>query len=74
MLASHEVRDLVNRVLSEADSGTVDALIYHFVDGMTYAEVGELLGVSGAAIRKRIGVFRKRMADNPPSWLAEVHP
>lgn len=71
MLEPHAVRDLVARVLAEADEGTQDALVYHFVDGMTYAEVGELLGVSGAAIRKRIGVFRKRLAEDPPAWLEE---
>ncbi|MCO4743671.1 MAG: RNA polymerase sigma factor [Proteobacteria bacterium] len=72
LLDATEIKDLLDRVLAEADSGTVDALIYHFVDGMTYAEVGEILGVTGGAVRKRIGVFRKRLAQSPPAWLDEV--
>jgi RNA polymerase sigma-70 factor (ECF subfamily) len=74
VIASHHVRDLVQRVLEEADERTRLAIIYHFVDGMTYQETGELLGLSAAAVRKRVSTFRAKLRDNPPAWLEEVSP
>ena len=71
MLASHELRDLVRRLLDTADEGTQAAVLYHYYDGMTHAEAGELLGVSAAAVRKRIATFKKRLAANPPEWLVD---
>ena len=68
LLGALEVRQLLDLVLAEEDDGTVDAVVYHYVDGMTHDEAGELLGVSGAAVRKRIAVFRER-AKARLSWL-----
>ena len=73
LLAGHALRDLVQRVLALADEKTQAAIIYHYVDGMTHAEVGELLGLSAAAIRKRIATFKKRFAANPPAWVQELN-
>ncbi len=72
MLASHELRDLVSRLLDTADEGTQAAVLYHYYDGMTHAEAGELLGVTAAAVRKRISTWRKAIATNPPAWLEEA--
>ena len=36
-------------------------LVHHHLDGMTHDEVGELLGISGAAVRKRISTFREKV-------------
>jgi RNA polymerase sigma-70 factor (ECF subfamily) len=72
LLDQHELRDLVQRMLKAADDKTQICLIYHFVDGMTYQEIGEVLGLSAAAVRKRIGKFRSQLRDNPPSWLQEA--
>jgi RNA polymerase sigma-70 factor (ECF subfamily) len=72
VLEAHDVRDLVERVLQITDEKTRQAVVYHFVDGMTYREVGELLGLSAAAIRKRVGKFRAALRDDPPPWLDEV--
>ena len=72
MLSHVALRDLAARVTSLADEGTRLCLVYHYVDGMTHAEVGELLGISAGAVRKRIRVFRKKVQDNPPSWLVEA--
>ncbi len=66
------VRDLVERLLSGQDDRTQDCVVYHYVDGMTHDEVGELLGISGAAVRKRISTFRSSLRDAPPPWLAEI--
>ena len=56
--------------MAEEDEGTVSAVIYHYVDGMTHDEAGELLGVTGAAVRKRIALFRER-AKTRLAWLEE---
>ncbi len=65
------LRDLVAVLLAEEDERTTAAAVYCFVDGMTYAEAGELLGVSGGAVRKRLGKFRQR-ARARLSWLEDV--
>ncbi len=72
MLAGHGLRDLVGRLLGLADEKTQAAIIYHYVDGMTHKEAGEMLGLSAAAVRKRIAVFKTRFAANPPPWLEEL--
>jgi len=64
-----EVRQLVERLLEDADDRTQACVIYHYIDGMTHDETGELLGISGAAVRKRIARFRKSVSQDPPSWL-----
>lgn len=64
-----EIRQLVDDLLADADERTTGCVVYHYVDGMTHAEVGELLGISGAAVRKRISTFKARVAANPPAWM-----
>lgn len=64
-LRTAELRELLQLVLQDEDERTVSAVVYHFADGMTHDEVGELLGVTGAAIRKRISQFRARLASRP---------
>ncbi|MDP2312250.1 MAG: RNA polymerase sigma factor [Pseudomonadota bacterium] len=66
------VRDLVERLLAGQDERTQDCVVYHYVDGMTHDEVGELLGITGAAVRKRISTFRSSLRDAPPPWLEEI--
>ncbi len=68
------VRDLVERLLAEQDERTQDCVVYHYVDGMTHDEVGDILGISGATVRKRISTFRASLRDAPPPWLAEIDP
>jgi RNA polymerase sigma-70 factor, ECF subfamily len=72
MLGSIEVRQLLRLLLEHEDDRTQAAVVYHFVDGMTHDEAGELLGLSGAAIRKRIAQFRARVAVGPLAWLREA--
>ena len=71
LLDTVELRDLLTRILTDEDERTRECVIYHFLDGMTHDEVGELLGISGAAVRKRLGLFRKRVADKAPAWMGE---
>ncbi len=68
------IRDLVRRLLASADERTRLCVLYHCADGMTCEEVGALLGVSAAAVRKRIAVFRDSLRSAPPAWLPELLP
>ena len=71
LLRNLELRQLVDQLLDGVDEGVAAAVIYFYVDGMTHAEAGELLGVSAAAVRKRVATFRHRVRANPPDWLEE---
>ena len=73
MLSHVAIRDLAARITDLADEGTKLCLIYHYVDGMTHAEVGALLGITAGAVRKRIRVFRNSIRNNPPAWLVEAN-
>jgi DNA-directed RNA polymerase specialized sigma24 family protein len=72
LLSAVETREILHLVLEEEDEGTQAAIVYHFVDGMTHDEAGEILGVSGAAIRKRIAQFRARLASGRLAFLREA--
>ena len=72
MLSHVALRDLASRVADLADERTRLCLVYHYMDGMTHAETGELIGISAGAVRKRIRTFRDMIADNPPAWLVEA--
>lgn len=65
LMQQFELRNLLEAVLAEEDERTVMCVVYHYVDGLTHDEVGELLGVTGAAVRKRIGQFRARVGQLP---------
>ena len=72
LLDTLAVRDLLDRLLGDEDERTRECVLYHYVDGMTHDEVGELLGISGAAVRKRIAAFKSSLREDPPSWLEEA--
>ncbi|MBW1880295.1 MAG: hypothetical protein JRJ84_18190, partial [Deltaproteobacteria bacterium] len=72
MLAPYHVRDLLEKVLQIADETTQKCVLLHYMDGMTYDEVGEVLGLSGAAVRKRVSKFKNTLRNSPPDWLLEV--
>ena len=63
------VRQLLDELVAGADDKTVECLVYHYVDGMTHDETGDMVGLSGAAVRKRIATFRSALRDNPPPWM-----
>ncbi|MDG1482672.1 MAG: RNA polymerase sigma factor [Myxococcota bacterium] len=65
-----EVRQLVDQLLAGCDERTRECVIYHYMDGMTHKEVGALMGISGAAVRKRLFKFRGKVAHKAPSWMA----
>jgi RNA polymerase sigma-70 factor (ECF subfamily) len=70
LLENVELRQLLDTVLQDADERTIQCLVYHYVDGMTHDEVGEILGVTGAAVRKRLSQFRTRMGTMFPHLLS----
>lgn len=74
LLDSIAVRDLVERLLENEDERTQTCVVYHYVDGMTHDEIGELLGITGGAVRKRIATFRASIRETPPPWLSEIEP
>ena len=74
LLDDLSLRDLVRRVLGEADERTRLCVLYHCADGMTCEEAGALLGISAAAVRKRISTFRDSLRISPPVWLPELLP
>lgn len=59
---------LVARLLQDWDERTQQCVVYHYMDGMTQDEVGELLGISGAAVRKRLAKFRVETQARFPDW------
>ena len=67
-----ELRQLVDVLLEGVDEGVAAAVIYFYVDGMTHEEAGELLGVSAAAVRKRVATFRDRVRASPPAWMEDL--
>lgn len=74
VLDTVEIRDLLDRLLKDQDERTRECVVYHVIDGMTHDEVGELLGISGAAVRKRIGKFRADVAGSAPAWFGREMP
>ncbi|MCP4915602.1 MAG: RNA polymerase sigma factor [Proteobacteria bacterium] len=67
-----DLREVVSLLMDEADEKTQLCVLHHVVDGMTHAEIGKMMGLSGAAIRKRIATFKKKIMANPPSWLGDL--
>lgn len=61
-------RQLVVRLLDGWDERTQQCVVYCYMDGMTQDEVGELLGISGAAVRKRLAKFRVQTQARFPEW------
>lgn len=60
------LRELLDQLLETSDPKTRECLIYHYVDGMTHDEVGEMVSLSGAAVRKRIAAFKSEAQGRLP--------
>lgn len=68
-------KQLVGVLLADLDERTAQCVVHHFMDGMTQDEVGELLGISGAAVRKRLAKFRDEARRRLPDWAGwQLHP
>jgi RNA polymerase sigma-70 factor (ECF subfamily) len=64
-----EARELLDRILVGQDEKTMQCIVYHLLDGMTHEETGKLVGLSGAAVRKRLAKFRREVAGRAPGLL-----
>jgi RNA polymerase sigma-70 factor (ECF subfamily) len=67
-----EIREILDRLLDGEDEITQQCVLYHFVDGMTHDEAGVLVGLGGAAVRKRIAGFRERARSRLPGVYEEA--
>ena len=52
------------------DRKTQEIVCYRHRDGMSYQEIGEIIGTSGEAVRKRLKKFQ-RVLDKHPEWKGE---
>ena len=55
-------RRLLDRIFHRQEESTRVMAVLHFVDGMNLAEVGEQLGLSAAAVRRRLEKLKARVA------------
>lgn len=55
-------RFVLARLLGPEQESTRVMAVLHFVDGLTLDEVGREVGLSGAAVRKRLSGMRRRIA------------
>jgi len=65
LLDAVELQNLLETLGRDEPEETWQAVVHFYLDGMTHDEIGEMLGVTGAAIRKRIGGFRQRARGRP---------
>ncbi len=69
LLRDVEVRQLLDLILKDEDEITQMCVVFHFLDGMTHAEVGQAVGLSAAGVRKRLTKFRNQVRRNLPDWM-----
>lgn len=60
LLDTFELQNLLAALSKDEDEDTWACVVHFYLDGMTHDEIGATMGVTGAAIRKRIGGFRAR--------------
>lgn len=61
------VREMLDHFLDLTDEGTVQVLVYHHLDGLTYEEIAQILDLSVSGVRKRLSTFRGRVEQARPS-------
>lgn len=57
-------RLVVSRLLGREQESTRVMAVLHYVDGLTLEEVGREVGLTAAAVRKRLGGLRRRVAEH----------
>ncbi len=57
----HENADLVERALTELDGEQHDVVIYRFIEGFSYTDIGDMLGKSEDAVRQICSRAVKKM-------------
>ena len=64
--AAEAKRELVNNLLTKLKAQDRNMLKLHYLSEMTYAEIGELLGVSADTVRIRVRRARERLEKHKP--------
>ncbi len=67
-----EDQQLLRLCLARCDQKTAEAAVYYFVDGMTQAEVTELVGMSAPTLRKRLREFIQSSREEITRVLPDV--
>lgn len=57
------VKDLINRIFSNEKESTRTIAVLHFIDGMTYEQVAEEVGMSVSGVRKRLRLLREKVQE-----------
>ena len=60
-LSAEARRDLVKNLLVKLQESSRTAITLHYFEGMTYAEIGNFLGVSEGTIKSRIRRARQQL-------------
>ncbi|MBN1696449.1 MAG: sigma-70 family RNA polymerase sigma factor [Spirochaetales bacterium] len=55
------VRDLLHRIFMNEKASTKEIAVMYYIDGMTYEEVAEEVGLSVSGVRKRIKMLKQRV-------------
>ncbi|HEY0642838.1 MAG TPA: sigma-70 family RNA polymerase sigma factor [Nocardioides sp.] len=72
-LEREEVVELLDRALGLLPPATRDALVGHYVDGLTHADLAEHLGTSTDAVSMRVTRGRRRLRHLLETELADDH-
>lgn len=59
-------RQVLARFFAQLDRRSAEIVAYHYIDGMTQAEIADLLGVSRRAVVKRLSRMRDQLRDLLP--------
>jgi RNA polymerase sigma-70 factor (ECF subfamily) len=62
-----EAKQLLVRAFSSTDETTALMALYHFADGLSQGEVGELLGLSRVTVNQRLQAFRAAAEQGEPA-------
>jgi RNA polymerase sigma-70 factor (ECF subfamily) len=73
MIDAFELENLIEELSRGEDEKTWESVVHFYLDGMTHDEIGELMGVTGAAIRKRISQVRTRARARPELAFLASH-
>jgi RNA polymerase sigma-70 factor (ECF subfamily) len=65
-------RSVLRNIFGREQESTRVMAVLHYVDGLTFEEVGQEVGLSAAGVRKRVGGLRARVAELAAAEAAEV--
>ncbi len=63
-----EAGDMLDRIFREENESTRVMATLHYLDGMTYSEVAQAMGMSVSGVRKRLRVLRENLQESREQW------